>query len=492
MPSVDPSPANHSHPKRQSSQDSDDNVLIFPLDEPSPPPLPLGVPPRSKRNDTKPLNGDGLQSSTLLPANGSPPKTNGVEHGGWGMRSQNTQRSRVTSVPAVPSPLSDKFPSSHSHSHSPNPPSAGPYRTSFVVPRSPSANGFHPLGRHQAPAMRQSLSLPAHSPTHSRARSVSGPFSPSSPSPLSTSFPIPQSVSYPPSSVGSSPGGYSVPPPPVEPSTSPTRSISLSNGLPLPGTQSSSRRHSRLHSRNLSVFFPRPGSLPTSAIDEDAGQEIEFSPAVMINPPDDEGVLMPAPSPGPGQRTFKQGFTFGARPPGTSSPIPDSTESSGASRRGHHHKHSMSHNFFSFLEPGGELHTQPTPTPTSPWSSTATFGFLESESNGSAIESANGVGLHTREKSPERPLPPVPRIEPFAVLGAAWQFILGATLWVTGQQIGSLSCTGLGYWVVFDSFGVSLARVLPGYLARSESQPGMKRPYGCVHTLSNCSSSTLR
>ncbi|KAG2746914.1 hypothetical protein P692DRAFT_20835473 [Suillus brevipes Sb2] len=46
-------------------------------------------------------------------------------------------------------------------------------------------------------------------------------------------------------------------------------------------------------------------------------------------------------------------------------------------RRGHHHKHSLSHNFFSFLDPARqpqpeakseELHTAPTPAPMSPWS----------------------------------------------------------------------------------------------------------------------------
>jgi hypothetical protein len=42
--------------------------------------------------------------------------------------------------------------------------------------------------------------------------------------------------------------------------------------------------------------------------------------------------------------------------------------------------------------------------------------------------------------------------------------MLGAYLWVTGQQVGSLSCTGPGYWVVFDWFGVALKDVLPKWL----------------------------
>ena len=34
------------------------------------------------------------------------------------------------------------------------------------------------------------------------------------------------------------------------------------------------------------------------------------------------------------------------------------------------------------------------------------------------------------------------------------EFVLGASLWVDGQGGGSVSVTGLGYLVVFDSLGV--------------------------------------
>ena len=61
-----------------------------------------------------------------------------------------------------------------------------------------------------------------------------------------------------------------------------------------------------------------------------------------------------------------------------------------------------------------------------------------------------------------------------------WQFIIGAWLWVTGQQVGSLACTGLGYWVVFDAFGVALGHVLPSYLAGQSVRVDARRPYGCV------------
>ncbi|KAJ2990751.1 hypothetical protein NUW54_g8383 [Trametes sanguinea] len=124
------------------------------------------------------------------------------------------------------------------------------------------------------------------------------------------------------------------------------------NGIKMSQPPAHTRRHSRLHSRNLSIYFPRPGSLPSTSIAEDGAQELDFSEA----PEYDEGVPIPSASPGPGQRTFREGFTFGARPPSSASSAthpmsPMKPSGSGASRRGHHHKHSLSHNFFSFLEP---------------------------------------------------------------------------------------------------------------------------------------------
>lgn len=491
--------------KRKSSRDEDDNVLIFPLDEPPAQTVPLAAPPKSTRNDAS-MNGNGVQhgSSSSLPSEFKPmgPKINGADHGGWGQRSQITnQRSRITSVPAVSSPLNGQFPST---SPPRSPPSSSAYRTSFVVPRSPGPNGSYPHSHvpnghrhgHQAPAMRQSLSLPSHS-AHGRTRSVSGPFSPSSPSPLATSFAISQSASYPP--VQGSSDAHGLASLPATSSTDelsgspPKRPFGWGNGvtpLPAPNTQSHSRRHSRLHSRNLSIFFPRPGSLPSTKIEEDSDQGIAFAPSSSYS--SDDGVLIPsASSPGPGQRSFREGFTFGAKPPdapGNGGP-PDAP--SGPARRGHHHKHSLSHNFFSFLEPGGnpaDLLTEPTPNPVSPWNPISPFPSFDrstSTSPGSSdivspIEGQRGIGLgvHTSEKSPIALIAPEVGIDPMASIVAVVQFVLGATLWVVGQQIGSLSCTGLGYWVVFDSFGVCLAHVLPGYLARPEARAGMRRPYG--------------
>ncbi|KAK7683562.1 hypothetical protein QCA50_013399 [Cerrena zonata] len=214
-------------------------------------------------------------------------------------------------------------------------------------------------------------------------------------------------------------------------------------------------------------------------------------------------------SPGPGQRTFREGFTFGARPP--SSPtmnghvapgLQPSNSNRGASRRGHHHKHSLSHNFFSFLEPGDELHTNPTPTPVSPWNPAATFPTSPAPSAETSAHNHNHSHSHldhdhdhshshshshspephihshshsrptelARSKSPIGSVRADPDISPAAASMAVFQFALGAALWVSGQQTGSLACTGLGYWVVFDSFGIALGKVIPSWLAK----PSMK------------------
>lgn len=419
--------------RRKSSKEEDDNVLTFPMART--PPLQPEVAPGSAEDST--ANG-------LL---GPPPSPT---------------RNRVVSTPPA---TSSSYPDP--------PPSAGPYRTGFGAPRPMTIHGTpnsHILPhRHQAPGLRQSLSLPGGS--HSRTRSVSGPFSPASPSPLSFSFP-PQS---PPT------GRF-----PTSSTAPELRSKENGNGIspsPSLSSQAHTRRHSRVHSRNLSVFFPRPGTLPATAIAEDGGQDIMFAP-----PP--EGIPMPSASPGPGQRNFREGFTFGGRPPSSGSlehPMPsmaDTPSSSGASRRGHHHKHSLSHNFFSFLEPGAqqegapeELHTLPAPVPVSPWMPISPFPQSPTNERGAVLEDHAASAL-PRAGSPRPTARKAPQIAPEAVGAVIAQFLLGVWLWITAQQVGSLACTGLGYWIVFDALGVALAHILPGYLAKPSMRADIRRPFG--------------
>ncbi|KAF9461808.1 hypothetical protein BDZ94DRAFT_1370571 [Collybia nuda] len=341
------------------------------------------------------------------------------------------------------------------------PPSAGPFRNGFNLHRPPNGINGHPSS-----PFRSSFNLPVPGQpgpgSHSRTRSISSTsFSPSVHSPLASSFPQNGSIS--------SPTLYAFPP-----------QIQASHSLPDAGAAAQpavkpSRRHQRLHSRNLSVFFPRPGSLPQTSISEDGSQELE----VRV---DEEAPISTVPSAAP-PTPLGAGFTFGARPPGSEElPTPElmtggHTPTSTTSRRGHHHKHSMSHNFFSFLEPGAngrpasppheELHTQPTPVPVSPW--TPMSAFPQSAKATTTTFPENGHQELELQHMGETHKPPG------AVAVGVLEFILGAWLWVCGQQIGSLAVTGLGYWVVFDAFGVGLGSVLPNWLDLKHAKAGVRK-----------------
>lgn len=373
------------------------------------------------------------------------------------------------------------------------PPSPGSLRTGFSLPQT---KGY----AHSAPGLRPAFSTPAHlhlrGGPDSRARSISsGPFTPSSPSPLSMTFPsqdAPSSTTnsepLPTSSSSDFPRGSRT--------HSNARANSYSqlslNGLeppPSPSASTHSRRHSRLHSRNLSVFFPRPGSLPHSTIAEDGSQEIEISPPT--NGPSLADVPMPSASPTLSKppKKFGEGFTFGGRPP----PIVASTEEQPlplprGSRRGHHHKHSLSHNFFSFLEPGSmgsrDLTSQHIPVPVSPWTptspsppsvspSTVAFPRVPSESpspTSPLSDSNNSPFSHLRDDA----------LPYGAIAASVAEFALGAWMWIVGQSVGSLACTGLGYWVVFDAIGVAVTTVLPVYLRQPVLKGPIRRPFGCA------------
>ena len=351
-----------------------------------------------------------------------------------------------------------------------------------------------------APSLRPTFSTPARlhlrGLADSRARSVSsGPFTPTSPSPLSMSFPsqdVPSSTTN--SELLTTPTSSDFPRGSRIHSNGRASSYSQlsTNGSeppPSPSASTHSRRHSRLHSRNLSVFFPRPGSLPHSTIAEDGAQELELSPPTDISPT--AGVPMPSASPTlsrPAKR-FGEGFTFGGRPP----PIVNggaSTEErqrqSSAPRRGHHHKHSLSHNFFSFLEPGStgprDLTSQTTPaTPWSPVSpfppsagpSTIAFPHAPSEASSPVSplsDSSTSPFAHLRDD-----------VLPIgAMVASVGQFALGAWMWIIGQSVGSLACTGLGYWVVFDAIGVVVTTVLPVYFRQPVLKGPIRRPFGCA------------
>lgn len=365
-------------------------------------------------------------------------------------------RTRVNSVPSEPA----------SEQHVPRrapPPSAGPYRTSFGMPSQSPPNGYN----YPASPLRKSFTQ-GHGRTLSSSGATLSFASPmlSPPAYGSGHFPS-RSITIP----GiTSPNLNASPPEGVG-------SAQLPNSPPSPPT---TRRHQRIHSRNLSVFFPRPGSLPTSSIAEDSDVVQEAS--VSLNEsPQLKSVRLHDP---PGPRRLGEGFTFGGRPARTSSTSSSDGSNAGtvskATRRGHHHKHSLSHNFFSFLEPGAQLQPSTSPEPSWTASSPHPASATPSSSVFAQAQNENGTAVGLTSPNPG-PLTYGPQTLPKDTIALATvQFILGSALWVSGQQNGSLACTGLGYWVVFDAFGVALRHVVPAYLSLESTQSKTRRPYGYV------------
>lgn len=313
---------------------------------------------------------------------------------------------------------------------------------------------------------------------------------------------------------------------------------------------SNGRKHSRIHSRNLSIFFPRPGTTAVSSIAEDGAQEIET--------PIDEAPVSTIPSTASSHRTTHSttaistpppppssrsqlggGFKFGSRPPprgesgiseGQEGPasVPMTTngitQNTTSSRRGHHHRHSLSHSFFSFMEPGsspGSANNHrrqgsnitlniTNPSPTSP---THTNGSLSIA--GSGPPSASGWGPispfpHSAASAafpPAQLLPPkrtvsfqpaalpspstqrsssifhkllaLPREMRNALIFGFVEGALGCALWVLAQHYESLACTGMAYWIAFDAFGVGIG-VYGKMIEAGAGQGSLRLPYGCV------------
>lgn len=352
-------------------------------------------------------------------------------------------RSRVHSAPHSLPPLGPGIPArSRSNLHP-------PLGTGKSAPRPPA------ISLHSPPTSPFRTSFVPHNNTaaHSRTRSISsGSFVPSVPSPLASSFPS------------------HVPLHPFPSSGTPEVHVSDVDGRVPPGH---TRRHSRLHSRNLSIFFPRPHA----TISEDERPADEEAPPHSPDP-----VLIPA-SQSEGmvglgaehRQELNAGFTFGGLPKSNSEPNGIRTSGPGVTtRRGHHHKHSLSHNFFSFLEPGRpptleilgkgqDLQSAPTPTPISPWTPNSNTGKLSptaelisprSQSKSPAASVSNMI-LSPQSNHVAPDSKNVSSTGTAAMITASAQFALGALLWTRGQSIGSLACTGLGYWVVFDALGVA-------------------------------------
>lgn len=217
----------------------------------------------------------------------------------------------------------------------------------------------------------------------------------------------------------------------------------LDAALPsVPPTAISPRRfHSRLHSRNLSVFFPRPDATRDGATTPVARTDCQ-QPALDVGGTSDVT---------PGGTTARSTVEHSVTRP--------------AQRRGHHHRHSVS---LSIPPPGPRI--------AGPGPAASDAAELDRESR--REEPPAQRGQHTSS---------------IVLVLAVVQVALGAYLWVQGQRLESLSTTGLGYVVVFDGAAVVLAArygtssgVMRGAVASGlvpggrEASETLRRPYGCV------------
>lgn len=389
----------------------------------------------------------------------------------------------------------------------PEPPAtASPLRTSF---------GFQAIPESGEPGSEGPSVVPGRAThlRHSRSQSgmpyvgTSGLVMPTLPT--STSMPLPKPSDMSPLNLSTGLGNGRPTSNPFSPGLTPLSPYlpldgdTVASPLPLSSSSATStssfrdnvHRHDRIHSRNLSVFFPHPGGGPTSpdapppSASDDGSQEIEYG----NNP---EGVLIP-PSNG---TSLGANFRFGSKNPPLSPRGATSETMAGGSRpqrRGHHHKHSVSHNFFSFMDPTATTQVQ-TPSATNgsfphnihqtststsvstslgsqalPTPSTTHFPSTSMQHRFVEPTPSSAGGIESR-RSDARVVPTgskTMRAQAFSGL----QFVLGAWIWVEGQRQGSLACTGLGYWVVFDSVGIWLSEF--GERMRMEPR-SMKRSYG--------------
>lgn len=363
--------------------------------------------------------------------------------------------------PSLDSPSADSASSSNGSPISYIRPSASAFASNFeTLPSpSPSTQSF-PQSVSNSPT--DMLSVPSfnHIPT---SPSVSSPLAGSHRRGPSVSFNTPPSPAS--STFGNSASHRRAP------------SVQFSSPLSPGGTSPSSpfsasgKRHGRIHSRNLSVFFPRPENAAATAIAEDDTVMVESNGGSSVN------------GPPPSPRRLMQAFQFGGATRMDAETTPPNGLGSSAAivskRRGHHHKHSVSHSFFDFVP--SESATQAESEASSPWPMTP-----NTPGNGLAEKSRIG-----------RSVSPLPRAyhggsegevsalvanydKELAVGFSIVQFIIGALMWAAGQAKGSLACTGLGYWVVFDSSSLALGcNAIPWLnLDDSNDSSELQRPFG--------------
>jgi hypothetical protein len=215
-----------------------------------------------------------------------------------------------------------------------------------------------------------------------------------------------------------------------------------------------SRKHSTVHARNLSVFFPRPGSEQEAEADR-AAAAANFGRGgapVSAGASSSEDSLLPTPT---------EGSTGAGLSPSRS-------------RRGHHRRHSVmdSRNVDAAAASSALAGGPSTPrkglgvqglngsnpsllSPHSPHVDPLSY-FPPEGSPSSPLKPLTpvlGAQAFKSAKQERRVISSLPRSDRPLMLFAAAHFALGAALWVAGQSGDSLAIGGLGYLVVFDALG---------------------------------------
>ncbi len=163
------------------------------------------------------------------------------------------------------------------------------------------------------------------------------------------------------------------------------------------------------------------------------------------------------------------------------------------------HKHSLSHNFFSFLDPtvtnpnlsGSSSDTSPadpnqtphnhsaTPrsVPTTFVSGAPTSGSLHASSSSAALLPSPSMQI-TPTRSRTSVVTDLNPLSQLAIGFSIAEFFLGASIWVEGQASGSVGLTGLGYMVVFDAMGMGTS--VAGELMKLGlgGMSSIRRPFG--------------
>ncbi|KAJ9109067.1 hypothetical protein QFC21_000394 [Naganishia friedmannii] len=254
----------------------------------------------------------------------------------------------------------------------------------------------------------------------------------------------------------------------------------------------------RVHARNLSLFFPRPDSdgivppplrSPSMAVagDREAPVTLILPKGESSKPHSANGFSFGLPPP-PRSPSMSVGVTGGVDIPGQHTTVDPSKK-----RRGHHHRHSMSHNFFPFLDSAVTNPAVASPKEVS----TSILGTPPHSARPKTVASTLLNGAHPtqelgissiqllplpfqaqkRKSLFTRILSLSPSTQLKAGLGTL-ELFLGVSLWVDGQLHGNVSITGLGYLLVFDAMGL-LLQVWGGRLTSGvAAQSTLANPFG--------------